>query len=76
MTSFNEKSGLSLVKRNYILAVLVAVYMLNFVDRQILSILLEPIKNEMGFSDRRTSAHSRWGAVRFSSTAALRLPMN
>lgn len=76
MTSFNEKSGLSLAKRNYILTVLVAVYTFNFVDRQILSILLDLIKNEMGFSDRRTSAHSRWRTVRFSSTAALRLPTN
>ncbi len=35
----------------YALGLLLAVYVVNFVDRQILSILLEPIKNEFGVSD-------------------------
>ncbi len=37
--------------RRYALGVLVVVYTFNFVDRQILSILLEPIKLELGLSD-------------------------
>ena len=37
--------------RNYVLGILVVVYVFNFVDRQILSILLEPIKLEMELSD-------------------------
>ncbi|MGE0387215.1 MAG: spinster family MFS transporter [Gammaproteobacteria bacterium] len=37
--------------RNYVLGVLVAVYTFNFIDRQILSILLEPIKRDLGLSD-------------------------
>ncbi|MFK7914721.1 MAG: spinster family MFS transporter [Pseudomonadales bacterium] len=37
--------------RRYALSVLVVVYTFNFVDRQILSILLEPIKLELGLSD-------------------------
>ena len=37
--------------RNYALGVLVVVYTFNFIDRQILSILLEPIKLELGLSD-------------------------
>src|SRR5262245_7151171 len=35
----------------YVLGVLVAVYVLNFLDRQILSILAEPIKADLGLSD-------------------------
>ena len=37
--------------RRYVLGVLVVVYTFNFVDRQILSILLEPIKRDLGLSD-------------------------
>ena len=36
---------------NYVLFVLFIVYVFNFVDRQILSILLDPIKTELGASD-------------------------
>ena len=38
------------VKR-YTLGVLVVVYTFNFIDRQILSILIEPIKADLGVSD-------------------------
>lgn len=37
--------------RNYVLAVLTLVYVFNFIDRQILVILQESIKAEMGLSD-------------------------
>ncbi len=37
--------------RWYVVWLLFAVYVLNFVDRQILTILIEPIKNEFKFSD-------------------------
>ncbi len=37
--------------RRYVLAVLVVVYIFNFLDRQIVTILAEPIKNELGLSD-------------------------
>ncbi len=36
---------------NYVLAVLLLAYIFNFIDRQILSILLEPIKEDLGASD-------------------------
>jgi predicted MFS family arabinose efflux permease len=36
---------------NYVLAVLFVVYVFNFIDRQILSILIDPIKAELGASD-------------------------
>lgn len=37
--------------RRYVLVLLLAVYIFNFVDRQILSVLLQAIKNEFSFSD-------------------------
>jgi MFS family permease len=36
---------------NYVLGLLLVVYVMNFVDRQILSILLDPIKQDLGVSD-------------------------
>ena len=47
----DSKEGLHASPRNYVLGILVVVYVFNFVDRQILSILLEPIKLEMTLSD-------------------------
>jgi len=44
-TSITEK------KRRYALFVLTALYVSNFVDRQILSILMEPIKNDLSLTD-------------------------
>ena len=35
----------------YVLAILFLVYVFNFIDRQVLSILLEPIKEDLGVSD-------------------------
>lgn len=37
--------------RRYVLGLLFTVYVVNFVDRQIMTILLQPIKAEFGFSD-------------------------
>ncbi|MGH8597550.1 MAG: spinster family MFS transporter, partial [Gammaproteobacteria bacterium] len=37
--------------RRYVLGILVVVYTFNFIDRQILSILLQDIKTELGLSD-------------------------
>jgi sugar phosphate permease len=36
---------------NYVLAVLFVVYVFNFIDRTILSILVEDVKRELGVSD-------------------------
>ena len=46
-----DTSVFSPAARQYALGVLVVVYTFNFIDRQILSILLEPIKSELGLSD-------------------------
>lgn len=37
--------------RNYVLGVLTLVYAVNFIDRQLLSILQESIKVDLGLSD-------------------------
>lgn len=37
--------------RNYVLALMVVVYVVNFIDRQIFSILIEPIREEIALSD-------------------------
>ena len=49
MSSLTENPSNSL--RNYVLGILVVVYTFNFIDRQILSILLESIKNDLNLSD-------------------------
>ncbi len=36
---------------NYVLGVLFVVYVFNFIDRQVLSILIDPIKEDLGVSD-------------------------
>ena len=43
--------GFSLSYRRYVLGLLTVVYIVNFVDRQVLSILLESIKLDLGLSD-------------------------
>ena len=48
MSSIAENQSNSL--RNYVLGILVVVYTFNFIDRQILSILLESIKNDLNLS--------------------------
>lgn len=47
----NNKNDSSAAYRHYVLFVLWLTYILNFVDRQLINILLEPIKLEFGASD-------------------------
>jgi MFS family permease len=46
-----EQPAFSLAYRRYALGLLLVVYIFNFIDRQILSILLEPIKQDIDLSD-------------------------
>lgn len=48
-----EESGFAVTDgyRRYVLGILLVVYTFNYLDRQILSILLEPIKHDLGLSD-------------------------
>ncbi|MGF1455766.1 MAG: spinster family MFS transporter [Alphaproteobacteria bacterium] len=43
--------GLKIAGRHIALAILTLIYILNYMDRQILSVLLQPIKEEFGVSD-------------------------
>ena len=47
----NEIQPVSSLYRNYVLMMLTIVYVFNFVDRQILVVLQESIKNDLGLSD-------------------------
>ena len=44
--------------RSYAMGLLLVIYMLNFVDRQVINILAEPIKNELGLLDWQLGAMS------------------
>ncbi len=44
-------SAISLARRRYVLTLLTIAYTLSFLDRQVLSILVEPIKNELHVGD-------------------------
>ncbi|MAI79536.1 MAG: MFS transporter [Deltaproteobacteria bacterium] len=46
-----EQPKISRAYSNYVLILLFVVYIFNFIDRQVLSILLEPIKKDLGVSD-------------------------
>ena len=45
----------STTQANYALAILLLAYILSFVDRQILSLLVEPIKQDLKISDFQVS---------------------
>lgn len=44
--------------RNYAMGMLLLIYIMNFVDRQVINILAEPIKNELGLMDWQLGAMS------------------
>lgn len=47
----NERVRVGRARQSYVLAVLVLVYAVNFIDRNLLVVLLQPIKEELGASD-------------------------
>ncbi|MEQ9005646.1 MAG: MFS transporter [Pseudomonadales bacterium] len=57
--------------RRYALSVLVVVYTFNFIDRQILSILLEPIKNDLGLSDTQLGLLTGFAFAAFYATLGI-----
>ena len=59
---------------NYVLGVLVLVYVFNFIDRQILSILAEDIRNDLGVSDAQSVTASASGRRRSSGEFTIRAP--
>ena len=56
---------------NYALAVLFIVMMLNFLDRQIISILAEPVKRDLGLSDTQVGLMSGLSFALFYTTLAI-----
>lgn len=57
--------------RNYVLAILTVGYLLNFVDRQVMTILLEPIKAEFGATDTQMGFLSGFAFALFYATIAI-----
>ncbi len=57
--------------RRYVLGVLVVVYTFNFIDRQILSILLQDIKEELGLSDSALGLLSGFAFAMFYATLGI-----
>lgn len=57
--------------RRYALSVLVVVYTFNFIDRQILSILLEPIRLELGLSDSQLGLLTGFAFAAFYATLGI-----
>ena len=56
---------------NYVLGVLVVVYTFNFIDRQILAILLDPIKADLGASDTQMGFLSGLAFALFYTVAGI-----
>lgn len=57
--------------RHYALAILVVIYTFNFIDRQILSILLEPVKSELGLSDTAMGMLTGFAFAMFYATLGI-----
>ena len=57
--------------RRYVLGVLVVVYTFNFIDRQILSILIEPIKKDLGLSDTQIGLLTGFAFAAFYATLGM-----
>lgn len=60
-------------RANYVLGLLTAIYALNFLDRNIINILVEPIKSELGLSDTMLGFLTGFGFVLFYSLLAFPL---
>jgi sugar phosphate permease len=55
------------LRRHYVLALLTIVYALNFLDRTIFNVLIEPIKKEFSLSDTTMGLLAGFGFVLFYS---------
>src|ERR1700750_1331266 len=60
-------------RRYYVLAILTIVYALNFLDRTIFNVLIEPIKKEFVLSDTTMGLLAGFGFVLFYSLLGLPL---
>src|SRR6202789_4020094 len=62
-----DAPAVSATRRYYVLALLTAVYALNFLDRTIFNVLIEPIKKEFTLSDTAMGLLAGFGFVLFYS---------
>ena len=69
--SEQDTSVFSPAARRYALSVLVVVYTFNFIDRQILSILMEPIKADLGLSDTQLGLMTGFAFALFYATLGI-----
>ncbi len=66
-----ERGGFSPGYSNYVLGVLFVAYVFNFIDRQIPSILLDPIKRDLGLSDTQMGVLTGTAFALFYATLGL-----
>src|SRR5947207_12813206 len=59
------------VRRYYVLALLTVIYALNFLDRTIFNVLIEPIKKEFALSDTMMGLLAGFGFVLFYSICGI-----
>ena len=71
MSSVSAESNPIYKARHYALGILVVVYTFNFIDRQILSILLEPVKNDLGLSDTAMGLLTGFAFAMFYATLGI-----
>ncbi len=71
MAQQDQPGMFSEATRRYALGVLVVVYTFNFIDRQILSILLEPIKQELALSDTQLGMLAGFAFAAFYATLGI-----
>lgn len=68
-------STMTNASRAYVLAVLTLVYTFNHIDRQILLILIEPIKGELGMNDGQIGLLTGLGFAAFYATLGIPIAM-
>ena len=71
MSNTNPPGLFSEATRRYVLGTLVVVYTFNFIDRQILSILLEAIKQDLGLSDTQLGLLTGFAFALFYATLGI-----
>src|SRR5665213_4495797 len=62
-----DAASVSATRRYYVLALLTIIYALNFLDRTIFNVLIEPIKKEFALSDTTMGLLAGFGFVLFYS---------
>ena len=71
VTLQNQATARPSIRRYYVLALLTVVYALNFLDRTIFNVLIEPIKKEFALSDTTMGLLAGFGFVLFYSVLGI-----